>query len=127
MLAQNSYDMVRPANGRSRHKRKTGLFSTLFSNPIICILLVAGVLCLVASVYISAYAGVQEKGYVKSDLNRKLKTIRLENDRMRLELDKLRQPEEITKFANTSKMKQNEEMAYLSPSIQPKVAQNTER
>ncbi|MHB1000959.1 MAG: hypothetical protein ACYC27_17085 [Armatimonadota bacterium] len=127
MMAQNSYDIIRPVTGRSKSKRRTGFFNALFRNQIACILLVAVVVCLVANVYISAYAGVVEKGYEKADLTSHLKALRLQNERMRIKLDGLRQPDKISTFADKSKMKQSEEMAYLSPNYQPSVAQNTER
>ncbi|MHB1455422.1 MAG: hypothetical protein ACYC0V_00745 [Armatimonadota bacterium] len=126
MIAQNSYGLARPASRHARQRRKMRPIATFFKNPIVCILLVAAVSCVVASIYISAYAVTNEKGNQKASLSMKLKAIRLENDRMRLELDKLRKPDEITKFATSKKMKQNEEMAYLSPTSQPKVAQNTD-
>lgn len=127
MLAQNSYNMARPVTRRTKQRRKMGPIVALFRNPIACILLAAGLLGLVFSIYISAYAVTNEKGNQKADLAMQLKAIRLENDRLRLQLDKLKKPDEITKFANSKKMKQSEEMAYVSPTSQPKVAQNTDR
>lgn len=127
MLAQNSYDMARPETRRTRQRRKMGSIAALFKNPIVCILLVAVISCVIFSVYISAYAVTNEKGNQKAALTSRLKAIRLENDRLRLELDKARKPDEITKFATSKKMKQSEEMAYLSPTSQPKVAQNTDQ
>ncbi len=126
MLANERFNSIQSTNGRSRSKRKPSLFAVLLKSPIVGVLLIAGVFCVIANIYIGAYAGVQEKGYQKSQLNIKLRQLKLENDRLKLQLDQLRQPDEITKFANTIKLKQNEEMAYLSPYNQPKVAQNTD-
>lgn len=127
MMAQNSYEMTRPVTGKTRNKRRTSPFRALLRNQIACILLVAAVVCLIANVYISAYAGVVEKGYEKANLMSRLKTLRLENERLRIQLDEMRQPDAITKFADKNGMKQSDEMAYLSPTYQPKVAQNTEQ
>lgn len=127
MIAQNSYGIARPSSRHARQRRKMKSITAFLRNPIVCILLVAGILCVIASVYISAYAVTNEKGNEKADLSIKLKAIRLENDRLRLELDRLRKPEKITEFATSQKMKQNEEMAYLSPTSQPKVAQNIDQ
>lgn len=127
MLAQDSYDAARPIRHKVVKKRKRSLFSVVVKSQIARILIVAAAACIIAKVYVGAYAGNQEKGYQKSDLSIRLRQIRLENDRLRLELDRLRQPDAITQFAISNGMKQSDEMAYLDPPNQPNIAQNTDR
>ena len=77
--------------------------------------------------YASAYARVTQKGYHKADLMTQLRYVRLENESLRLRLEKLRQPDNIAAFAIANGMAQGKTLAYLRLTDRPTLAQNAER
>jgi cell division protein FtsB len=127
VLAQKMHEAHHPVVSRPRARRRTSPLQRLINNRIVCVLLLAAVVCFAATAYVGAYARVTEKGYQRARLLAQLKTLRLENEDLRLRVEALRDPGQIAEFAIKNGMVQSQEMAYLSPTTQPRVAQNMER
>lgn len=127
MYAQRLQEVGGSVSRPQRRRQRPGPFAAVFNSPIVCLILLASVLCFGSIVYISAYARVYEKGCRKADLVKHLNALRLDNEQLRLDVEKLRQPDRIASFALAGGMKQSEEMAYLKPVEHPAVAQNVER
>lgn len=125
MIVQRRYEAVRPAPVRARRRSKrVNLLRVLLCNRMVCVLLLALVVSSVLSVYVGAYATATETGYRRSDLVSQLKSLRLENEMLRLKLEQARQPSRIAEFALASGMEQSKDMVYLRTNEQPKIAQN---
>lgn len=112
---------------RRKRRRRSGPVDVLLRNPMVFCIVIAIVLCSVVTVYVSAYAKVTEKGYLRAQLHNRLDKVNMENQKLVLELSKLRKAESISDAAAKLNMKQSDKMAYLSPLEHPAVAQNVER
>lgn len=127
MLAQRKYqEEVRSSVSVSikRGRKKSSLLATIVDSQMACVLVVAFVACLFATMYVGAYAGCNEKGRNRAKLVSELTRLKKENEKLRLDIVELRQPERIEMFAKEAKMKPCQETAYLGP-IDSHVAQNT--
>jgi cell division protein FtsL len=96
----------------------------LLHDRMVRVLFAAAAVCLLMCVYTRAYDGFTQKGYQRANLMNNLVQIRKENERLRLELEMLRQPTRIENFARSNGMKPSEEMAFVRPAGQPRLAQN---
>ena len=126
MLAQRRHEIARAAAFRPRRRRRANLVHALTHNRMACVLMLAAAVSFLLGVYVSAYARATESGYERTELLSYLRQVRLENESLRLQLEGLRQPDEIAAFALESSMEQGKKMAFLRPVKQPHVAQNTE-
>lgn len=127
VLAQRRIEAVRSIARQPRRRKRKSMFRLLIQNRMACVLLVAMVASFLLSVYVSAYAGVTQKGYQKGELLARLKDVQMEGAGLRFKLEGLRQPDHISAFALGKGMVQGEKMEYLRPHDQPRMAQNTER
>jgi len=96
----------------------------LLCNRMICILLLASVVCAVLTVYAGAYARVTEEGYRKGELLSHLRDLKVQNEELRVTLDALRQPDQVAEFALANGMHPGDRMAYLKPADEPRLARN---
>jgi cell division protein FtsL len=127
LLAQRRYEVVRPVSARPRKRRRVGFLRALIRNRMACVLLLALAASFILSVYVGAYARATETGYHRGELLAQLKSLRLENERFRLQLEELRQPDRIAEFALASGMEQGRAMVYLRPVEQPSIARNLDQ
>ena len=128
MLAQSRYEVARPtAVLRPKRRRRVGLLRKLFRNRMLCVLLLALSALFVCSFYVGAYAKATETGYQRGELLSQLKTLRLENEQLRLKLEELRQPERIALFAVANGMEQGTRMTYVRAIEQPNIARNLDQ
>lgn len=125
MLAQRK-EVVRHTVGRTKSRHRRNLLAVLFGNRMLCVILLAVAVSFLLSVYVGAYARAMEKGYHKDDLKSHLRSVQLENESLRLQLDSLRRPDQIEAFAASNDMEQGSPMAYLRQDVRPNVARNIE-
>jgi hypothetical protein len=120
---------MRPVSVRPRAKKakRTTLLRSLLGNQMARVIVVALVVTCILSVYVSAYARATETGYHRGDLMAQLKSLRLENETLRLRLDQARQPDQIAQFATENGMEQSTKMVYLAPRENQNVARNLEQ
>lgn len=111
---------------KTKARRRHWLMRVLLCNRLVCVILVAAVVCLGLTVYVGAYARVVEKGYQRSDMLAQLTALKIENQDLRVELDGLRRPDRIVRLAAEMGMRPSTEMAYLNcPGSELWVAENT--
>ena len=115
MLAQRKYEQTEPPAIVKKRRRRVSAFALVFKNPMVCVLVMAFVACLTATMYVSAYSGCNAKGCSRAKLAVELSRLKKENERLRLDLIVLSEPEVIEKFANEHNMMQRQETAYLAP------------
>lgn len=125
MLAQRRYEEVRPTVRKYKRRKKISIVRSLLSNPMACVVIAAAVFCMLISTYVSVYAGYTEKGRSRAALLSNLNDVKKDNEKLKLSLEQLRQPERIEEFAVASGMKQCQQTAYLERMDRPRVAQNT--
>lgn len=124
VLAQRRYEVARPASARPRRRRRIGILRAFIRNRMACVLVLALTASLVFCIYVAAYARATETGYQGGELLGQLKSLRLDNERLRLKLEELRQPDSIAEFALASGMEQGKMMVYLRPIEQPNIARS---
>lgn len=126
MLAQRRIETVQPVVYRKKKAAvKTGtkdFTKVVRKNRMICVVLAAGIMVLLLTMYIGAYAGVIEKGYSKDRLMTRLNDLKTENEELKLSLEELRQPDRIGGIVLNTGMKQAEEMTYLDINTPSRVA-----
>lgn len=98
----------------------------MLSNNMVGILLLASMVCFVLTVYVGAYARVTEDGYHKAELLTQLKELQVENEKLSVSLDNLRQPGRVAVFAQESGMRVGDKMVYLKPQTDSHLAQNAQ-
>lgn len=126
MLAQKRHEVRYEIAPKTRRRKRKGLLGLLFSNPMVAILVIAATCFGVLTVYVSAYAKVAKQGYEKSDLQSYLKTLKIENQELRVQRDILRQPDRITRLAIENGMVPAQQMAYVQcPTRELWLAENT--
>jgi cell division protein FtsL len=125
MLAQKRYE-AREAVCSPKRRRKPGLLHAVKRSHMARVLIIAmGALFLVIP-YVSAYANATQKGYDRAALTMHLSRLKTDNQMLRLQLDSLRQPQNIEAYAAQSGMVQSSKMAFIRTVEQPSVAQNTD-
>lgn len=124
---QRRYEVAHPIAYRPKRRKKENLLRALIHNQMVCVLLLAVGVLLLLIPYASAYARVTQKGYHKADLLSQIRSVRLENESLRLGMEELRQPSRIAAFALENGMVQGKALAYIRPAERPNLAQNTER
>lgn len=130
MIAQRKHEVIRPVvsvRPRVRKARRTNLLRALMQNRMACVIMLAMAVSFVLSVYVSAYATATETGYHKGELMSQLKSLRLENEMLRLKLEETRQPDQIAAFAFANGMEQGTKMVYLAPNEQQNIARSLEQ
>jgi len=80
---------------------------------------------MLASTYVSAYAAFTEKGRSRALLISNLYRLKKENEKLRLTVDQLKQPDLIEGYALANQMKQCQATAYVVPVGNPRVARST--
>lgn len=126
MIAQKKLEVRQHSAKKAAGRKKKGLLLKVFSNKMACILLLASVVCFVLTVYVGAYARVTEEGYRKGELLANLKDLRIENEKLEVTLDNLRQPGRVAIFAQENGMLVGGKMVYLKPQVEPHLAQNAQ-
>ncbi len=126
MLAQRKHEVRQHTVTRAPRRRKRSLILRLFSNKTLGILLLASAICSVLIVYVGAYARVTEEGYRKAELLSKLKELRVENEKLSVTVDRLRQPDRVAVFARENGMSVGNKMVYLKPEVESHLAQNAQ-
>jgi cell division protein FtsL len=112
VLAEKRKEVYSPIYRAPEHTRKKSLLSVAHSTMIlVCLVCLAS--CFFACLHIRAYARATETGYKKSDLLSELRALRIENEKLRLEIDEHRRPTEIEAFAIERGMQQVNPVAYL--------------
>ncbi|HEY3297344.1 MAG TPA: hypothetical protein VGK34_01710 [Armatimonadota bacterium] len=124
MIAQRKYEEIRPIMAR-KGKKKASVLRSFVANPMVCVLAVTMVVCLAASMYVGAYAGCTEKGRNRAKLMSDFTKLSKENEKLRMDVESLRQPEQIEAYAKATNMKVCQTTAYLPPIDQPRMAEKT--
>lgn len=124
MYAQRIVEEVRPPVAKPRKRKKTSLFMAVIGNRMACVMVAAVVVCLAASIYLGACDSKMKMGYTRAELSSHLSNLRKDNQRLRIEVEKLRQQDRIEAFAVANGMQRPEQTAYLEPVETPSVAQN---
>lgn len=125
-MAQKKLEVRQHSAKKSAGRKKKSLILRMFSNKMVGILLLASVICFVLTVYVGAYARVIEEGYHKGELLSQLRDLRIENEKLEVNLDNLRQPSRVAQFAQENGMLIGEKMVYLEAQVTPHLAQNAQ-
>ena len=126
MLAQKKQAVRQYSGNRGSKRRKKNILLRMLANRMVGILLLASVVCFVLTVYVGAYARVTEEGYHKAELLAQLKELRVENEKLSVSVDNLRQPGRVAAFAQENGMLVGDKMVYLKPQTDSHLAQNAQ-
>lgn len=126
MSAQKKRETRKTPSSKASVRRKPSLLGRLFCNKMIGILLAAVIVCSAFTVYVGAYARLTQEGYRKAELLSQLKELRVENERLEVSLDGLRQPDKVAAFAIQNEMCIGSRMVYLEQDEQPSLAKNSQ-
>ncbi len=126
MLAQKKLEVRQHSAKKAAERKKKSLILRIFANKMVGILLLASIICFVLTVYVGAYARVTEEGYHKGELLSQLRDLRIENEKLEVNLDNLRQPARVAQFAQENGMLAGEKMVYLDTQVESHLAQNAQ-